>query len=208
MKHIPRPRRIGIYAGAFDPVHAGHVGFALQALQAAHLDEVVFLPERMPRHKPGVEHFAHRVAMLKKAAEPYKAMSVMELVDRHFTVRRTLPALKTAFPDSQLVLLAGSDTALSMPDWAQVRQLMEAVELVVGVRGGHEKDTVIETIESWQHQPLALTVIESVAPDISSSKIRQALRTNKYAKGLLLSVRRYSSREWLYVSLVHAIKNS
>ena len=48
--------RIGIYAGTFDPVHAGHVAFALQSLEAAKLDRVYFLPERRPRGKRQVKN--------------------------------------------------------------------------------------------------------------------------------------------------------
>src|SRR5581483_3364510 len=87
-------KRIGIYSGVFDPVHAGHIGFALQAVERAGLDKVYFLPERRPYHKQGVEHFGHRVAMLKRATRPHPALSVLELEDISFTVERTLPKLQ------------------------------------------------------------------------------------------------------------------
>lgn len=40
--------RIGIYSGSFNPVHAGHIAFALQALESANLKTIYFLPERRP----------------------------------------------------------------------------------------------------------------------------------------------------------------
>jgi nicotinate-nucleotide adenylyltransferase len=69
--------RIGIYSGTFDPVHSGHISFALQSLKAAKLDKVYFLPERRPRNKQQVEHFGHRVAMLKRAIKPYPEFNVL-----------------------------------------------------------------------------------------------------------------------------------
>jgi hypothetical protein len=36
--------RIGIYSGSFDPVHAGHIVFALKAQKIAGLDEIYFVP--------------------------------------------------------------------------------------------------------------------------------------------------------------------
>src|SRR4051812_40769392 len=84
-----KSKRIGIYAGTFNPVHTGHVAFALQAVKEANLDEVYFVPERQPRGKAGVEHFGHRVAMLKRALRPYKQFDVLELVDVNMTVNRT-----------------------------------------------------------------------------------------------------------------------
>src|SRR5689334_19827674 len=97
--------RIGVYAGTFDPVHSGHLSFALQAQTEAKLDEVYFLPERMPRHKTGVEHYGHRVAMLKRAIEPHAALSLVELVDKRFTVNKTMPQLHRVFPDAKIALL-------------------------------------------------------------------------------------------------------
>lgn len=195
----PKPR-IGIYAGAFDPVHAGHIAFALQAMQVARLDEVVFVPERRPRHKPGVEHYAHRVAMLRRALRPHPGLASLEMVDKHFLVVRTLPHLRAIFPKAELVFLMGSDTALSLPTWPAAAYLLRSSELVVGVRSEHDPSAVEAAIRDWPELPLALTVIDSYAPDVSSSAIRTALRANRHAKGLLTSVQRYAQQEWLYVS--------
>ena len=64
-------KRIGIFAGTFDPVHKGHISFALQAIEAAGLDEVVFLPEPRPRHKQSVTDQSHRIAMINLAIKAY-----------------------------------------------------------------------------------------------------------------------------------------
>src|SRR5438270_13558590 len=109
--------RIGIYAGTFDPVHAGHIGFALQAAQQARLDKLYFLPERRPRDKRGVEHFGHRVAMLRRAIKPHPKFGVLELPDISFSIERTLPRLEQKFQGDHLVFLFGSDAALQLPDW-------------------------------------------------------------------------------------------
>src|SRR3982751_4027627 len=109
--------RIGIYAGTFDPVHAGHIAFALQAMERADLDSLCFLPERRARTKQGVEHFGHRVAMLRRATQPHPKFSVLELDDVSFTVERTLPALYKRFPQTQLIFLFGSDAVEQLPNW-------------------------------------------------------------------------------------------
>src|SRR4051812_33685276 len=126
--------RIGIYAGTFDPVHAGHVTFALQAMEAAGLDKVYFLPERRPRNKQHVEHFGHRVAMLKRAAQPHPQFEVLELVDVSFSVERTLPKLRQQFADDELVFLFGSDVVVSLQSWPKSELLLKDNELVIGLR--------------------------------------------------------------------------
>ncbi|HET9174704.1 MAG TPA: nicotinate-nicotinamide nucleotide adenylyltransferase [Candidatus Saccharimonadales bacterium] len=198
---MSRPLRIGIYPGVFDPVHAGHIGFALQALKQANLDRIYFMPERRPWHKSGVEHFGHRVAMLSRACRPYKAFEVLEVDDIKFTMERTVPKLQQAFTGSQLVYLFGSDVALKLPAWRNVEQLLTSSELVVGVRAGDDPRAVAQCIRSWPSQPLDLHVFESYAADVSSSKVREALRAQRYVHGLLTSVARYSNRNWLYISL-------
>jgi nicotinate-nucleotide adenylyltransferase len=193
--------RIGIYSGVFNPVHTGHMAFALQAMAGAHLDRLYFMPERRPRNKQNVEHFAHRVAMLNRAIRPHSKFGVLELVDVDFTVKRTLPKLQNEFTGAQLVFLHGSDDVLHVPEWPYYQQYLQAAELVVGVRNGYKLEAVKQELASWSVQPLALTIFESYAPDISSGKIREGLRSRQPVRGLLQSVARYSNRHWLYISL-------
>lgn len=194
-------KRIGIYAGTFDPVHAGHIAFALQSLEAANLDEVYFLPERRPRQKENVEHFAHRTAMLKNAIKPYPEFKVLELVELNFSVQRTLPKLESMFNKKELVFLFGSDVAKTLADWPDVDRLFDTSEIVIGMRSNDNLIQIKQIIENWSTHPKAITVFDSYAPDVSSGKIRAALRSRRQTAGSLKSVERYSNRHWLYVSL-------
>lgn len=194
-------QRIGIYAGTFNPVHAGHIAFALQAMQSAGLDKLYFLPERRPRRKRHVEHFGHRVAMLNRAVLPHPQLDVLELDDVEFTVNRTLPKLEAAFAGDQLVFLFGSDVAEHMGKWDKLERLFITSELIIGLRTGQNQSALKRSITAWPVQPQALRIINSHAPDVSSHGVRQALRSRQPAKGLLASVARYSNHHWLYVSL-------
>jgi nicotinate-nucleotide adenylyltransferase len=196
-----RIKRIGIYSGTFNPVHAGHVSFALQAAVAAQLDAVYFLPERRPRNKQSVEHFAHRVAMLKRAVALHRRLHVLELEHVNFTVAATLPRLQKRFPKAELVFLMGSDVVPFIATWPNSTQLLKQCGLVVGVRAADNAAIVQESIQRWQVQPTSLAVIESHAAHVSSRKIREALQRREYIPGILRSVERYSSRNWLYISL-------
>jgi nicotinate-nucleotide adenylyltransferase len=196
-----KPYRVGIYAGSFDPVHAGHIAFALQAAEEANLDEVIFLPERRPRFKDGPEHFGHRVAMLRHAIKPHAKLQVMEMVDRHFTVKRTLPQLRSVFARAELVFLVGSDVAEFIPDWAGSALLLRSSELVVGVRDDQSTDYISQQLATWEVQPKQSYILLSYAAEVSSGSIRDSLRQGKSAHGLLASVVRYARSNWLYVSL-------
>ncbi len=194
--------RIGIYAGTFNPVHSGHIAFALQALQAARLDMIYFVPERQPRGKQQVEHFGHRVGMLERALRPHPQLKTLEFVDVNFSVKRTLPQLQQRFKGSQLVFLFGSDIVPGLADWPYAAQLLAGNELVIGIRSRDNREDVRTIIEKWKTQPKSVIIFDSYAPDVSSGIVREALRSGQAAvPGLLTSVERYSDRHWLYVSL-------
>jgi nicotinate-nucleotide adenylyltransferase len=196
-----RIRRIGIYAGTFDPVHAGHIAFALQAMQVAKLDRLYFLPERRPRSKKHVEHFGHRVAMLKQATKPHPKFDVLEFDDVSFTIKRTLPKLEALHPDARLVFLVGSDVAEHMGHWDNLERLFATSEILVGIRDMHDAENLQNMIADWKIQPLDAKVIKSHAAAVSSMKVREALRMRKPTPGILPSVARYSDKNWLYISL-------
>lgn len=194
-------KRIGIYAGTFDPVHAGHIAFALQAIEQAKLDKVYFLPERRPRYKLGIEHFAHRVAMIKQASLPHPKFYVLEPVEMALTVKRTLPLLRNKFKGAQLVFLFGSDAVAGLPDWPYAEQLLKDSELVIAAREGKDTTELQAAIATWPIQPQAAIMLSSYAPKVSSTAVREALRARQPIAGLLQSVARYSDRHWLYVSI-------
>lgn len=192
--------RVGIYSGSFNPIHSGHVTFALQALEKANLDKVYFLPERRPANKQ-TEHLAHRTAMIKQAIKPHPKFKVIELVDITFSIERTLPKLQTIFSGNQLVFLMGSDTAINLINWPKVERLFKSSEIVIGVREGHNKYELAEEISGWKIQPKQALIIDSYAPKVSSTKVREALKRRESGDGILSSVERYSNKNWLYVSL-------
>ena len=98
-------KRVGIFGGSFDPVHQGHLAFALAAASEASLERVHFLPEARPPRKPDITDLAHRVAMLHLAIRPYPQLEVLEQPDNQFSVANTVPRLEQHFAGSQIFLL-------------------------------------------------------------------------------------------------------
>ena len=191
--------RIGIYSGTFDPVHAGHVAFALQAQVDAQLDDVYFLPERHPRYKDHVEHFGHRAAMIKRALRPYARLKLLdEFPEAHFSVAKTLPRLKQRFPGDKLCFLVGSDVAAHLGGWEGVDDLLRDGEVVVGLRGGDSPGDVQESLAAFVSRK-QLCVMTVAGPFIRSSDIRNNLRRARKPADLLKSVYNYVRQEWLYL---------
>src|SRR5689334_19364766 len=97
-------RKIGIFSGTFDPVHMGHVAFALEAKEDLGLDEVIFLPELSPRLKEPTA-IRHRYTMLDLSVRGQKGLTVKLLDMPRFTIKDTLPELQHLYGDAKLVLL-------------------------------------------------------------------------------------------------------
>lgn len=191
--------KIGIYSGSFDPVHLGHITFALQAIEEAGLDQVFFLPERVPRNKVGYEHFGHRVAMIKRSIKPHPKLGLIELDDKTFSVRKTLPALERLLTDSDLVFLFGSDKVEGIARWPDGQKFLNRAEIVIGLRQGSSLKKVIAETQTWPKPPLK--IIESYWPALVSTEIRRSLQKGEIAQGLAKSVATYIRQNWLYASI-------
>jgi nicotinate-nucleotide adenylyltransferase len=168
-------RRIGIYSGTFDPVHRGHVAFALAAQKACDLEKIVLLPERQPRHKHRTAAFEHRLAMLELATAPHPQLSVLPLGETQFSVTDTLPQLRRQFPGAQLALLMGSDVVAQLADWPGITTLLAAMELIVGMRQADnvaELHVVLDKLQAKYH------LIPSPNPSLASSHIRSQHHTD------------------------------
>jgi nicotinate-nucleotide adenylyltransferase len=193
-------KRIGIFAGSFNPIHAGHITLALKAIDVASLDMVYLMPERLPRHKSKLEHFGHRSAMISRAIRPHSKLALLELPERRFDVAKTLTSLERRFVGDQLVLLMGSDVVLGLKDWPGISKLLSRCELIIGMRDTEQKSQVVDALTSLPVK-FKFQLIDSHASGVSSSSIRQALARSTTTAGLLPSIADYARSEWLYVSI-------
>lgn len=167
-------KRIGIYSGTFDPVHNGHVAFALRTLEVARLDQVVFIPEKVPRGKDDVTDLTHRFELLVRAIEPYEGLSVRLLSAEQFCIGGTMPELRVMFGDAELCLLLGSDVVKTFPErWANLDDLFAQMELVIGLRKGDSRRDIKKLLRGLdvKTRPRA-TFIESPLAATSSTRVR------------------------------------
>lgn len=186
-------KRIGIFSGTFDPVHRGHIAFALAAARQAKLDKVVLLPERSPRGKFGVGDFTHRVKMLRLAVRPHRKLSVMTLDDPQFTVSRTLPALQARYNPAALVLLLGSDVVRTFGfRWPGLDTLLAQVEFAISLRAG-EQEEEMQSFLAGLGKPVRATVVAGPHAHLSATEVRRG-----NLQGLEPLVRDYILQHELY----------
>jgi nicotinate-nucleotide adenylyltransferase len=131
-------RAIGLLGGSFDPIHAGHLQLARDALAQLRLAQVRFLPAGQPWQKGEITDAAHRAAMVLAAIrdEPRFVLDMRE-VERAgptYTVD-TLRELRAALGDEVgLVLIMGSDQFERLDTWREWTALPALAHLAVARR--------------------------------------------------------------------------
>jgi len=184
---------IGILGGTFDPVHFGHLRPALEVMQAAGLDHVRFLPNRIPPHRetPWLD-VANRLELLKTAIDDQPGF-VLDERELHRQGRSymvdTLESLRIDFPAHPVCLILGMDAFLGLQQWHQWQQIPQLCHLIVTTRPGFAQDDAfvqglpfVPAREAAELSEVAAgrILLQSVTQlDISASRIREML-----AKGL------------------------
>lgn len=140
-------KRIALYGGTFDPVHAGHLEVARRVLQLFEIEKVLFIPAQMAPHKIGrpVTEPIHRYAMLALATQddPQLSISTFELdaPDRRYTVD-TIDHFQRVLGDAtELFFIMGADSWSEITTWREWERLLSMTNHIVVTRPGYEPVT-------------------------------------------------------------------
>ncbi len=135
----PRPLRVGMFGGAFDPPHWAHRSLAETALSQLALDVLHILPTGQAWHKSRtLTPSAHRVAMCELAFAGLCGVRVdTREIQRNgpsYTAD-TLAELATEYPGAQLFLMLGADQLLAFKTWVRWPEVLQRATLAVANRG-------------------------------------------------------------------------
>lgn len=170
------PPRLGFYSGTFDPVHVGHIEFALAAAEQFGLAKVLLLPEDTPHVKNKITKLSHRQAMLKLAAGNYKNLQVVTLPTKRFTVAQTLPLIQATSPSSRLVYLCGSDVVKTfLYRWEGLKELLDTADIVVGLRGDdtvEDMQIIFDNLQQKENIKARCYIVKSPKHHLSSTTVR------------------------------------
>jgi nicotinate-nucleotide adenylyltransferase len=144
-----RGRRIALFGGTFDPIHAGHLAVARAAQKRFHLDKVFFIPSSRPPHKHFGElmPFAHRYAMVSLAcAEHPQFVPSLAEAETRTAVRRVFYTVDTVRrfrrefngQGDRLYYLLGADSFLDIANWDRYTTLLTLCDFVVANRPGFQ----------------------------------------------------------------------
>ena len=192
-------KKVGIFGGTFNPVHAGHVKAALGFIEAAGLDRLLVIPDKIPPHKiiVGEDHPEIRFHMTKLAFDEVNAEGKITVSDME--IRRegksfsyyTMKELTEAGV-GELYLYCGTDMLLTFDKWFRFEDIISMCTLAYAGREAQSdslREEVEEKIRFLRETHGARILVIPLDPiETSSSEVRDMIAKGEDASHLLPSV--------------------
>lgn len=203
--------KIGIFGGAFNPIHNGHLHL-LDELYRAELplgqfDKLLIIPTANPPHKSsdGLISAEHRIAMIKLAIKELKyadniEISTVELesAEKSYTYT-TLVKLKRIYPNAEFVLFIGSDQLFYFPKWYRYNDILKLAEVRAITRQECERKAVADFLTK-NKELSGINALVAKPVVVSSTQIRQMVSNGESIADLVpSSVNEYIKEHRLYV---------
>ena len=210
-----RTRRIALFGGTFDPIHAGHLAVAHAAVRRFHLDCVYFIPCGRPphKHRSNLTAFPHRYAMVSLAcagearfapslAEAGKGFAGQEIFYSVDTVRRF--RRESAHRGDHIYFLLGADSFLHIREWRTPEKLLTLCDFIVASRPGFPSAALQRAVPKelstepgargaaftlhrarGKSDATSVYLLDTVASHVSATEVRWRLDNARPIRGLV-----------------------
>lgn len=208
-------RRIGIMGGTFNPIHNGHLAIAKKAKEQFSLEKVLFMPSGVPYMKDRKEVLPVSVrcemTALAIADISYFELSTLEAADaelgKNTYTFETLQKLRSTDQEAEYYFILGADSLFAIENWKNPALIFENCTLLAAVRtekaGNKSGQTAskdngqVETTENQKKRltaqvqylqkkyHAAIRMLEFSGMEISSTQIRENVRSGESLQGLL-----------------------
>lgn len=131
-------KRVALLMGSFNPVHCGHLAVARYVLDRDLAEEVwlVVSPQNPFKNPEELAPFEDRLEMVRLAlagiGDPrLKACDAEAALPQPSYTVNTMRHLQGLYPDTQFIILAGSDIADQLPQWREAEELRRMVRFLI-----------------------------------------------------------------------------
>jgi len=212
---LTKLRKIGVFGGAFDPIHLGHLLPVKELQDKYRLDHVVFVPTGIPNStKNIIATSEQRLKMLTMALEDYD----FKIDTREITTEKTsytfdtITSIKNDYKNTEIYLIIGFDTLLSLSKWRKYMELLDVCNILVTRRENMELDKAFDLLPTQLSNKITDDYSVSKAKsygniilentkqyDIASSDIRLRLKEGRDISGLVNK----GLEQWLVTSKIY-----
>ena len=211
--------KIGVFGGAFNPVHNGHLHL-IEVLKRApmqpdftFLDKIILIPTANPPHREalGFADGKDRINMLHLALGDNDLFRPdidynLEVSDIEFKLDgksytyNTLTELKRLYPEDEFYLFMGSDQLLNFKSWYRYEDILKLSYVVGFSRCESDRESIKRFLEENADLKDRMFVVSAKPFEASSTDIRERLKNGESVEGLIpKSVENYIKEHGLYV---------
>lgn len=168
--------KTGIFGGAFDPIHKGHIYMAQKAMEEYSLDRILLVPSGHSPNKTenAMTAFSHRYNMCKLASEAVPGIEVsdIEIKDESTSYTYvTLQKLKALYPEDELYFIMGGDSLDYFESWMRPDVIARTAIILVMVRENFPKLQMEEKIAHIKNLfPADIRLLKCDRMDVSSTQ--------------------------------------
>lgn len=168
-------KKTGVFGGAFNPVHNGHVRLAEEAVKQLKLRRLLIIPTYVSPHKhTELLPFEDRAEMCRRAFGHIPGAEVSDIEVRlggtSYSIN-TVRALREMYPDEQLFLLIGGDMLFSFDKWYKYESLLKETKVCAVAR---DDDSLVDMME-YANEIGRVKVLPTQAVTMSSTQVRETV---------------------------------
>jgi len=204
-------KRLGIFGGAFDPVHKGHTQ-SLKFISGLKIfDEIQVIPNYASPHNKDIQtDEKHRLKMLEVALKELEDINLNDIELKNKTksyTYETLKYLKSIYPDRHLSLIIGLDSLYSFTTWKNWENILSLCSLLVLERKLNNRLGINKELESKISADYddffsghgKILILKNDLINISSTEVRMKIKNNENLTDLVDDqVLKYISNKSLY----------
>jgi nicotinate-nucleotide adenylyltransferase len=165
---------IGLFGGAFNPPHYGHLELARRAIEEFDLDRLDVLVSGDPGHKEVECPIDVRVALAERA---FARLPEARVVADPYAY--TIDRLRAEPPPDDAIFLMGADQYRDFATWKEPEEVLKRIELGVATRAGVDRPPLAPGHEG------RVRFFEIDSPAISSRDLRERARRGEPLAGLV-----------------------
>ncbi|MCZ6820290.1 MAG: nicotinate-nucleotide adenylyltransferase [Calditrichaeota bacterium] len=171
--------KIGLYGGAFDPIHNAHMIIAQFIKEELSLEKIIFIPSALPPHKSVFAAAERRLLMVQAAIASNPVFEYSEIeIEKGGTIYSvdTIAQLKEIhrLPRSCLFWIMGSDNFADFSKWKDPDLILELCHVVVFPRS-----TIDFHRSPVEYRKKVIYVSNAPLIDISSTLVRSLISAGR-----------------------------
>ncbi|MDE7280494.1 MAG: nicotinate (nicotinamide) nucleotide adenylyltransferase [Ruminiclostridium sp.] len=182
---LKKAKRVGIFGGAFDPPHLGHVRLAELCAERLGLEELLIVPTYRSPHKPTpLTGYEHRTEMCRRAFTK-KIFTVSDIEKKLDGIGYSIDMLRAVKPmygkGTKFFLIIGGDMLFSFKSWFKYESILKECTVTAAAREEDSYTDMCELAAELGH----VKVLNLPVTELSSTEIRERLKKGESTEGLL-----------------------